>query len=149
MLLNSCSPDISGAVPIIILKGETLFKEQKYQEAATLYSDVLETRGWDGQIARFLAKTYESLGESEQARDLYAKVLGACQGCRPDSFLLQRYADTSFMAGDYSTKILEIYLNLTKQDPVNETHYFQQISKIYSHMGNEKEARRFLSFVKE
>jgi hypothetical protein len=49
--------------------------------------------------------------------------------------------------GDYSTGILEIYLNLTKTDPENQKHYFQKISEIYSHQGNQKEAKRFSGFA--
>ncbi len=60
---------------------------------------------------------------------------------------MQRYAETSFAAGDYSTGILDICLNLTKTDPDNQKHYFKKISKIYSHTGNEKEAERFLNFA--
>jgi hypothetical protein len=60
---------------------------------------------------------------------------------------MQRYAETGFATGDYSTGILEIYLNLAKTDPGNQKHYFNKISMIYSHQGNQKESKRFLEFA--
>ncbi|MBT3312228.1 MAG: tetratricopeptide repeat protein [Desulfobacterales bacterium] len=147
--LLTCPEELSDSVLIHILYGETLYLSQRLQEAVSFFLEFIETRGWNDLIARSLAKTYETLGLHEKARDLYGEIIGNCQGCgsRIDPFVKQRYADTSFETGDYSTKILELYLELTREDPNNRSHYFQKISRLYSHHGNESEARRYLSFA--
>ncbi len=136
-------------VPIKILQGETCFHQKKFDEAVSIYLKVLENKGWDENIARFLAKTYEAMGSNEEARAVYGEIMSKCQGCgkRSDPYIMQRYAETGFAAGDYSTGILEIYLNLAKTDPGNQKHYFNKISMIYSHQGNQKESKRFLEFA--
>jgi len=148
-LLNACIPEIADSVPIAVLRGETFFRQKKFEAAIALYKKVLDEKGWDEQVARFLAKVHEVSGAVSEARKIYQMILGKCQGCgrRPDPYILQRYAETSFAAGDYSTRILEVYLDLTKKDPENRKHYFKKISDIYIHMGNEKEAKRFLRFA--
>ena len=150
-LLCECVPEISGSVPIKILKGETFFHQKKFDEAVEIYNKVLDEQGWDEHISRFLAKTYEASGSNEAARDVYCEILGKCQGCgkRPDPQIMLRYAETSFAVGDYSTGILEIYLNLSKTDTENRKHYFKKISEIYSSQGNEKEAKRFSGFSED
>ncbi len=150
-LLCECVPEISGSVPIKILKGETFFHQKKFDEAVEIYNKVLDEQGWDEHISRFLAKTYEASGSNEAARDVYCEILGKCQGCgkRPDPYIMLRYAETSFAVGDYSTGILEIYLNLSKTDTDNRKHYFKKISEIYSRQGNEKEAKRFSGFIED
>ena len=148
-LLSSCLPETLDLVPIKILKGETCFHQKKFDEAVSIYLKVLENKGWDENIARFLAKTYEAMGSNEEARAVYGEIMSKCQGCgkRSDPYIMQRYAETGFAAGDYSTGILEIYLNLAKTDPGNQKHYFNKISMIYSHQGNQKESKRFLEFA--
>lgn len=148
-LLSTCRPEMTNSIPMKVLQGETFFLQKKFDQAVALYHQVLEAQGWDEQIARFLAKTYEVSGSNKAAREIYQTILGKCQGCgrRPDPYILQRYAETSFADGDYSTRILEIYLDLTKKDVENRGHYFRKISEIYSHMGNDKEAKRFAGFA--
>jgi len=150
-LLLSCSEGLSDSLPIKILQGETFFRANKYKEAISLYLEAMKNFGWNDTIAQELAKSYEALGFNEKARDLYGQIISACQGCgsRIDPLIKQRYADTSFESGDCSTKILEIYLDLSREDPDNRSYYYQKISKIYSLKGDEKEAGRFLSFSKK
>ncbi len=150
-LLQSCPEAVSDSVLIHLLKGETLYVSGKHQETVSYYLDLIKTNGWNDIIARSLAKTYETLGLNEKARDLYGEIMNACTGCgnRIDPFVKQRYADTSLETGDSSTKILELYFDLTREDPENKSHYYQKISNIYSMQGNEKEARRFLSFAQK
>jgi hypothetical protein len=38
---------------------------------------------------------------------------------------------------------LELYLKLVQEDPERAAEYHQKISRIYSALGNEAEARRF------
>jgi tetratricopeptide (TPR) repeat protein len=148
-LLSSCVPEISDSVSVIILKGETCFYLKKFNEAVSIYLVAIEEKGWDEHTARFLAKAYEALGLKEEARSVYGEIMGKCQGCgkRSDPYIMQRYAENSFALGDYSQGILEIYLNLTKTDPQNQKHYFKNISAIYTHMGNDEEAKRFSDFA--
>lgn len=148
-LLLSCPQELIDSLPIQLLRGETLFLAKRYQEAESLYLDYLQSSGWDENIARSLAKTYEALVEKEKARDLYGEIMRECRGCgvRIDPFIKQRYADLCFESGQYSTDILELYLSLVQEDPNKKAHYYQKISQIYSAQGNKKEARRYQLFA--
>ena len=148
-LLLSCPEELVDSLPIQLLRGETLFQAKRYQEAESFYLDYLQSSGWDENIARFLAKTYEALFEKEKARDLYGEIMRQCRGCgvRIDTFIKQRYADLCFESGKYSTDILELYLSLIQEDPDNKAHYYQKISQIHSAQGNEQEARRYQLFA--
>ena len=148
-LLLSCPQELIDSLPIQLLRGETLFQAKRYQEAEYLYLDYLQSSGWDENIARSLAKTYEALVEKEKARDLYGEIMRECRGCgvRIDPFIKQRYADLCFESGQYSTDILELYLSLVQEDPNKKAHYYQKISQIYSAQGNKKEARRYQLFA--
>jgi tetratricopeptide (TPR) repeat protein len=148
-LLLSCPEELVDSLPIQLLRGETLFQAKRYQEAESLYLDHLQSFGWDENIARLLAKTYEALFEKEKARDLYGEIMRQCRGCgvRIDTFIKQRYADLCFESGKYSTDILELYLSLVQEDPDNKAHYYKKISQIYSAQGNEQEAQRYQLFA--
>jgi tetratricopeptide (TPR) repeat protein len=148
-LLLSCPEELVDSLPIQLLRGETLFQAKRYQEAESLYLGYLQSSGWDENIARLLAKTYEALFEKEKARDLYGEIMRQCRGCgvRIDTFIKQRYADLCFESGKYSTDILELYLSLVQEDPDNKAHYYKKISQIYSVQGNEQEARRYQLFA--
>lgn len=150
-LLRSCPEEIVDSLQIYLLKGETLYAAGEHNDAVAYYEKLIDTHGWNELIARSLARTYETLGLRENARDIYAKIMNACTGCgsRIDPYIKERYADTSFETGDHSLKILELYLDLTRENPDNNAHYFQKISAIYEKQGNAKEARRFKSFAKE
>jgi tetratricopeptide (TPR) repeat protein len=150
-LLLSCPEELADSLPIQLLRGETLFQAKRYQEAESLYLDYLQSSGWDENIARLLAKTYEALFEKEKARDLYGEIMRQCRGCgvRIDTFIKQRYADLCFESGKYSTDILELYLSLIREDPDNKAHYYKKISQIHSAQGNEHEARRYQLFAHE
>ncbi len=149
-LLRSCPKEIVDSLQIYLLKGETLYAAGEHKEAAAYYEKLIDTYGWNELIARALARTYENLGLRENARDIYAKIMNACTGCgsRIDPYIKERYADTSFETGDHSLKILELYLDLTQENPDNNSQYFQKISVIYEKQGNEKEAGRFRSFAR-
>lgn len=148
--LATCPKEIAESIPIQLLLGETYFLSGDLEKATTFYQDVLQKNEWDNHIAQSLAKTYEALGRNEEARHIYGQIIGACQGCgrKIDPYVKQRYAETSFEAGDFSTKTLELFFNLTQEDPENRSHYYHKISRIYSVQGNEKEAERFLSLAR-
>jgi len=148
-LLFSCPEELVDSLPIQLLRGETLFQAKRYQEAESLCLAYLESSGWDENIARLLAITYEALFEKEKARDVYGEIMGQCRGCgvRIDTFIKQKYADLCFESGKDSTDILELYLSLVQEDPDNKVHYYNKISQIYSAQGNKHEARRYQSFA--
>ena len=144
-LLLSCPQELADSLPIQLLRGETLFRAERYQEAESLHLDSLQSSGWDENIARSLAKTYEALGKKDKARDLYGEIMGECRGCgvRIDPFIKQRYADLCFESGRYSTDILELYFSLVQEDPQNKAEYYRKVSQIYSAQGHEEKARRY------
>jgi tetratricopeptide (TPR) repeat protein len=150
-VLLSCPQELIDSVIISLLRGETLFQAKRYEDAESFYLDYLQSYGWDESVVRSLAKTYEALGLKENARDLYGEIIGRCQSCRSwiDPYIKRRYADTSFETGQFSTEILELYLALAEEDPYNRAYYYQKVSQIYTSLGNEREARRFLSFAKK
>jgi predicted negative regulator of RcsB-dependent stress response len=144
-LLISCPEELFDSSHIQLLRGETLFQGKRYQEAETLYIGYLKSSGWDENIARSLAKTYEALFEREKARDLYGEIMNQCGSCglQIDTFIKHKYADLCFESEKYSEDILGLYLSLVQEDPDNKAHYCEKISQIYSAQGNEQEARRY------
>jgi tetratricopeptide (TPR) repeat protein len=148
-LLDACPAELGNTLPIQLLRGETLLKAGRYEDAESLYLDYLRSYDWDENIARSLARTYEALGENESACELYGEILGECRSCgaRVDPFIKQRYADLCFASGNYSTRVLELYLSLVHEDPGNRTHYYRKISRIYSSLGHEEEAERYRAFA--
>ncbi|MEW5803813.1 MAG: hypothetical protein AB1847_17100, partial [bacterium] len=150
-ILFSCPPELADSLPVHLLQGETLFRAKSYAEAESFYLKCMESFGWDENIARPLALTYEAMGEKEKARDLYGEIMDECRGCgfRVDPFIKQRYADLLFESGDCSTKLLELYISLVHEDPANRVYYYRKVSQIYSTRGNESEARRYQVFARK
>jgi tetratricopeptide (TPR) repeat protein len=128
-----------------------MFQSGDYSKARSYYKNFLKEYGWNELIARALARTFETLGEFENARDIYAEIMDQCRGChaRIDPFVKRKFADISFELGQVSSAILEIYLSLTQEDPENNPFYFQRVSQIYASLGNEEEARRFKLFAQQ
>ena len=150
-LLDSCPEELFDSLRIQLLRGETLFQAKRYQEAESLYLDYIESSGWDENIARSLAKTYEALLEKEKARDIYSEIMSQCSSCglQIDTFIKHKYADLCFESEKYSEDILGLYLSLVQEDPDNRALYCEKISQIYSAQGNEKEARRYQLLSRE
>ncbi len=150
-LLSNCPENLSGTLPIKMLAGETLLRAKKYKEAVSFFRKILETGPWNNTVAQTLARAYEALDRPEQARDLYAEIMNTCADCgaRADPAVKLRYAETSFATGDFSTKILELYLNLARENPDYRHDCYLKISHIYSHQGNESESRRFAAFARK
>ena len=148
-LLADCPSTLAELLPVKMLVGETFTRSKQFAQAADLYQGLLSVHGWDPLVAQALAGTYEAQGRNEPARDLYGEIIGACTGCgsRVDPVVKQRYAETSFAAGDFSTKILEIFLELVQADPANRLEYYQRISQIYALQGNQHESQRFAAFA--
>ena len=150
-LLADCPDELKNSVAYYLLRGETLFQAGNYMDAASLYRDFIKEFGWNEPIAMGLARTYETLGDLENARDIYAKIMDQCRSChtRIDPFVKRKLADISFDLGQYSTPVLEMYLSLAHEDPENTPFYYQRISRIYSSLGNDEEARRFQLFAQQ
>ncbi|MGA1875614.1 MAG: tetratricopeptide repeat protein [bacterium] len=150
-LLSSSPEELRDSLPVQLLRGETLSRAERYEEAESCYLNYLETFGWDEHVARMLAVTYETMGKKERARELFGDIMEECHGCgfRIDPFVKQRYADLHFEAGQYSTKVLELYISLVHEDPMNRLNYYRKISRIYSVQGNEREARRYQLFAQK
>jgi pentatricopeptide repeat protein len=144
-LLDTYPSSPADSLPVTVLRGETLLKAQRWEEAERLFEKELHSLGWQPDIARSLARTYEAMGKREEARDLYAKLVSDCRACgaERDTFSKQRFADLSIEMGEYSSHVLELYLSLVQEDPAERGGYYQKISQIYALQGNNREARRF------
>jgi len=148
-LLADCPDDLKHSLAYVLLRGETLSQAGHHPEAASYYQDFMEAYGWNEPLSIALAGTLETLGDLENARDLYAEIMNQCRSChsRIDPLIKRRFADISFDLGQHSSAIMEMYLSLAQDDPENAPLYFQKISRIYASMGNEEEARRFRVFA--
>jgi tetratricopeptide (TPR) repeat protein len=150
-LLAGCPDELKNSLAYYVLRGETMFHAGKYPEAVSLYQNFMKEFGWDEPIARALARVFETVGDFEKARDIYAHIMDECLSChaRIDPFVKRKFADISFELGDSSSAILELYLSLAQEDPENSPFYFQRVSQIFSSLGNEEEARRFQIFAQQ
>ena len=74
-----------------------------------------------------------------------------CSSChtRIDPVVKRKFADLSFELGQRSSAILEMYLALAQEDPMNTPYYFQRVSQLYTSLGNDHEALRFKSFAEK
>jgi tetratricopeptide (TPR) repeat protein len=144
-LLSSIPQELEDSVAVYILRGETLFHAQKYAETKQYYQDFLKNFGWSEPVARALAKAHEALDEIANARNVYREIMDQCQSCHAkiDPFVKQKYADLCFSSGLFTSEVLELYLSLAQQNPVNASDYYQKISQIYAAQGNHEEAHRF------
>jgi len=148
-VIRSSPPELRKTLHMKLLDGETLFRAGRYEKAESFYNDCLNTDGWDENIVRALAVTYEALGKTAKANDLYGEIMSECQQCRTrlDPFIKTRYADTSFELGNMSGGILELYLSLAQEVPKERARYFRKISQIYQAQGHENESLRYLAFA--
>jgi tetratricopeptide (TPR) repeat protein len=150
-LLDKCPDELKHSFAYYLLRGETMFHAGNYSEASSFYQGILEQYGWNEPIARALAKVFETSGDFQNARDMYAEIMSQCKSCLThiDSFIKRKFADTSFQLGQHSIPVLEMYLSLAQDDPENASFYYQRVGKIYASLGNETEARRFESFARQ
>lgn len=144
-LLSAVPQELAESVAMYLLRGETLYQAGKHAEAKQYYHDFLNNYEWNELIARALAKTHEALGETANARNIYRQIMDQCQSCRTriDPLVKLKYADLCFSSKLYTTEVLELYLSLAQEIPVNAAECYQKISQIYAAQGNETEARRF------
>ncbi len=145
MLLAGLPEALQQTLAWHLLRGETMLRAGKTDQADAFYVDFLGAHGWNEQIARGLARVREAAGELEKARDLYGEILGQCRSCgaRTDPYIKRKYADLSVLTGRNTTKVLELYFSLVREDPIHVPDYYRKISEIYEGQGNKVEARRF------
>jgi tetratricopeptide (TPR) repeat protein len=150
-LLESCPPILAVSTFIVLLRGETLLKAQRFEEAERILKRELSSQGWQADIARSLAIAYEAQEKTAEARELFGELLAACRSCGSpgDTFAKQRFADLSLEQGDYSSAVLELYLSLVQEDPSHRVGYYKKISRIYAAQGNDAEAERFEGFAQQ
>ena len=143
--LASVPEDLKDSLAVILLHGETLYQAEKFQAAESFFNDVLETYGFNEQIARALARVYEELDRNGAALDIYRNIMETCRSChtRIDPIIKEKYADLSFESGVRNTGVLEIYLSLAQEIPVRAHLYYRRVSHIYKSQGNHNEAARF------
>jgi tetratricopeptide (TPR) repeat protein len=147
--IESIQKGIANPAVIQLLRGETLFRAGRFQEAKSVYLDQLKSGGWAENVARSLAGIHEALGEKKDALRLYGEIMSTCQSChsRVEPLIKQRYADLSFELGERSTAVVELFHSLVHEDPVHRASYYRKISQIYDTQGNEREARRYRAFA--
>jgi len=150
-LLADCPDELKDSSEYYLLRGEAMFQSGNHSEAASFYQDFMQEYGWNEPIAKALARTFETLGDFENARDMYAKIMDQCSSChtRIDPLIKRKFADISFDLGQHSSAMLEMYLSLAQEDPENNSFYFQRVSRIYASLGNKEEARRFQLFAQQ
>jgi len=150
-LLEACPPSLADSAFMPLLRGETLVKAERFEEAEHLLKQELDFQGWQTDIARSLATVFELQGKTTEARSLFKTLLAGCRSCGSprETFAKQRFADLSLEQGDYSSAVLELYLSLVQEDPSHRIDYYQKISRIYQAQGNKSEADRFEGFARE
>ena len=146
------SPDFMGQeVPMVLLKGETWRREGRFNQAVDLYQNVLVQNEMQPAIVRALAGIKETLGDFDEAFRLYSGLMAFCTGCgqRPDVELRRRFAHAGVASNVMTPQIIDVYLDLVVEDPDNRATYYENVSRIYQHLGNDEEARRFKAFAME
>jgi hypothetical protein len=150
-LLASIPTALATSRAVFVLKGETLFQAGRFEAAKHFYLEFLAAYGWDETIARALARTHEVLSDMDPARQLYQEIMGHCSGCgsRVDPLVKEKLADLSFAAGIHDTTVLELYLGLAQELPMNAAAYYAKVSRIYQTQGNSVEAGRFTALAQQ
>ena len=146
-ILSQAQPSFTGSPLYCLLWGETFFKAGKLQEAETWYMKTLSDNAQDHQILLALARTVDAMGEHKRAMGLYRSLLNNCASCgvRPDPFLRKSYADACLKSGETTTQLLDIYFGLVTEVPESRAELYKKISTVYTAMGEEKEAQRFMA----
>ena len=144
-LLTALPPELAVSIAGILLRGETLSRSGKLNQARELYEYFLSVQGWNASIAQALAQCHESLNAPGEALTLYKQLIDECTSCHApvEPAIRHRYAELSFEAGEKDTKILEMYLALAQEIPENAARYFERVSAIYAAQGHTSEAERF------
>jgi tetratricopeptide (TPR) repeat protein len=144
-LLDKCPDELRDSAAYYLLYGETMFEAGKWRDTIPFYKGILSKYGWNEAIARALARSFEAVGELENALDVYRQVIDFSASChkRADTVVKGKFADLSFRLGHHTSTVLEMYLSLAEDDPDNASQYFEKVSRIYMTQGNKEESHRF------
>lgn len=144
-LLASLPPHLARSRAVMLLKGKTLYRSGRFEEARDFYQDTIHAFGWHDPMALELARAHEALHDVTAARTLYGQLMERCRGCgsRSDPRATHKYAELSFAEGLRGSDLIELYLDLTQEIPDQAALYFHRISQIYFHKGNTVEGERF------
>jgi len=147
-LIVQCPDPLSETFAIRILLGETYYQMGRYADAEPLFLECENSFGQNEIITRSLAKTYEAMGNLEKARDIYGRLLKGCTQCgvRTDPFIQRRYAELCFACGERSSRLIDLYLSILRDDPDNKDDYHRRIHELYNALGDSAEASRYESF---
>jgi tetratricopeptide (TPR) repeat protein len=150
-LLSACPEELKTSVAYGLLWGENLDRRGRHAEAIAWYRRLLEVHGFDEKLAAALARIYETTGENQPAMDMYGRILSRCRQCgaKPSLDVKRRYAELAFASGNRDESLLELYLSMVREDPVDAGLYFGRISYIYARRGHHGESRRFRRLAEE
>ncbi len=142
----SCPEDIINTLPIMQLRAESLNRSGRHNEAYNLYNEIILSYGWNDQTVTLLAATCEALDKKREALNLYSQVIQRCRnnGTLINPLVKEKYADICMDMGDYSKKIMDIYLSLINDNPDAKAEYFRRLGIIYKAAGNDRESQRYL-----
>ena len=144
-LIENCPAQIRDTFPIKMLLGETFYQMGQYSAAKDLFAALEKTAGENELVSRALARAWEAIGETETARDIYARILNGCARCgvRLDPFIRQRYAELCFACGERSERLLNLYLSIIQDDPDNKESHYERVYELYTALGEQAEAARY------
>lgn len=148
-LLASAPKQLRDIAAMQMLLGETFFQAGDLKRAEEIFQAYEDFHGSDDIVSRALAKTMEASGQTEQARDMYARLMNQCASCGKtiDPFIKRRFAELSFKSGETSTKLLDLFFSLVQEDPDNRGVYYTRIGRLYEKRGEESQAGRYLSLA--
>jgi predicted Zn-dependent protease len=148
-LIENCPAPLNESLPIQMLSGETFYQMKRYGAARDLFAAMEKKSGDNEMVSRALARTCEAMGETETARDIYARILNGCARCgvRTDPFIKQRYAELCFDCGERSQQLLNLYLSIMQEDPDNNEAYYERIYQLYEALGDRTEAARYKNLI--
>jgi tetratricopeptide (TPR) repeat protein len=150
-LLDALPSDLTASVAAVRLRGETLTRAGEHESARRHYNGFIDTHGWNSAVAHNLARTCLEMQDSDRARELYRGIIDRCRGCgaRIDPQIRHEYAELCFAESRYDNTLLETYLTLAQEIPINAALYYRRVAQIYAHQGHDHEARRFTSFARQ
>lgn len=143
--LDSLPEKIRATPDFCRLKGWTLFMENRFEEAGTVYQEYLSTGDWHEPIARDLVTCLAAGGDIHGARRVLLTLLNTCTGCgrKPSAEDRLLYADLCIQMQDVSADTVDLLLSLAAEQPGLAAPYFERAAKIFRLMGNETEAVRY------
>ncbi len=150
-LLDALPSDLSASVAAVLLRGETLTRAGKRETARRHYHRFIDTHGWNMAVAHNLARICLELQDTDHARELYQGIIDRCRGCgaRIDPQIRHEYAELCFAESRFDSTLLETYLTLVREIPINAALYYRRVAQIYTHQGHDHEARRFTRFARQ